>query len=305
MGESRQGQRTGDTTPSTHSVPATPLKESRDVTHTSDHMTTRTKPEVKNIQETANNTSPTETFQSRIQHEAPSRERSIGELLSKYRAGKKDTNETERINQRTAQVDHILAKYNSRKKPAQVGDTKSSTVTPTTESSSRQESHGHRQESHRHRQESHRQRQESHRHRQESHRHREDSHRHRQTVQKAASAKPERRELEEQKLAASFKRANTIEYSRVRVPNSAMEYDAPKINSAHDETVTAKPVKQPTTNSHVKGQTSFQATLEAMLDSRQGHHKKRTDAWTTSAAQRETEKQVIFRNCICCKYIQS
>ena len=289
LAESRQGQRTGDTTPSTHSVPATPLKESRDVTHTSDHMTTRTKPEVKNIQETANNTSPTETFQSRIQHEAPSRERSIGELLSKYRAGKKDANETERINQRTAQVDHILAKYSSRKKPDQVGDTKRAAVSLTSESSSKPESH----------------RLESHRHRQESHRHREDSHRHRQTVQKAASAKPERRELEEQKLAASFKRANTIEYSRVRVPNSAMEYDAPKINSAHDETVTAKPVKQPTTNSHVKGQTSFQATLEAMLDSRQGHHKKRTDAWTTSAAQRETEKQVIFRNCICCKYIQS
>ncbi|XP_067940826.1 uncharacterized protein [Watersipora subatra] len=37
---------------------------------------------------------------------------------------------------------------------------------------------------------------------------------------------------------------------------------------------------------------SFQATLQAMLEHRQGNHKRRTDAWTkTEAAQKQTNKQ--------------
>lgn len=215
-------------------------------------------------------------FQHRIEHEKPQRERSIDRILSKYRVTGEETGDSVHARERSAQVDKILAKYNQGKiAPEMQTVSKDSKVSNVKDRRNKDLSKKSRQ----------------------------------------SQIQPQQRVVNNKSSSPSseqdsgYNSSATPEYrektrwtpssvSRVRVPNSAMEYNAARINSGNQghhivrETVNQDIRQRPAAENfksedrHSPGrQRNFEATLKSMLNTRQGHHSRRTDAWSTDLHQ--------------------
>lgn len=208
----------------------------------------------------------TESFQSRIQQENPNRENTIHNILSKYRSGNKDANAEARASKRTAQVDQILAKYAGGDRSKKANEHKLSTAKQASASRHLTGTNTQNPQS------------------------------------KPASAPSSRRQAKDLSKPSDNLRhgQSAVAHTRLKVPNSEMEYEVAVINTVTNKTlprqIESSSTREPNTraaNSNMSRYDSFQATLQAMLEHRQGNHKRRTGAWTkTEAAQKPTNKQV-------------
>lgn len=202
-------------------------------------------------------------FQQRIEHEKTKREGSIDRILSKYRdsAPEKEPADNVHARERSAQVDKILAKYKNDKidrgqsKVFQVSSSSVKQNTVTKKTTHKQSGNG------------------------------------RKITGKSLSPNSEKDSGYGSSAASESKyrqRWTPSEVSRVQVPRSAMEYDAARLNSGDKRDRTRDTVKQDerhhqsvqsSKQADMVNQRDFDATLKSMLETRQGHHSRRTEAW--------------------------
>lgn len=190
-----------------------------------------------------------ETFQRRIQEENPTREHSINEILNKYRRGGRDSAEA---NKRTHQVNQILSKYTDSKrtprsdsKHAYYTDRAKPSTTPHTTRPALHHSTANGVRS--------------------------------APRESVSAASVTERQIEVNEFSKGVRSAHkVIAQSRIRVPNSAMEYSANLINGTDDPRayrMGSRSGHESKPNAHaaednVKGHRDFKSTLEAMLKER-------------------------------------
>ena len=221
-------------------------------------------------------------FQHRIEHEKPKRERSIDRILSKYRTSATETQaDNADSRERSAQVDKILAKYRSTDKKVDTrNDSKVFQVAPSgSQKTVKKRATNNRTDSNK-----------------------------QAVAEKSPSPQSERDSGYGSSVASESKyreRWTPNEVSRVQVPNSAMEYDAARLHSGdqrHQKRDTVKQderhyqsIKSSKLLEHTS-QRDFDATLKSMLEMRQGHHSRRTEAWANNmqAAKNVTNSNQVF-----------
>lgn len=246
-----------------HSISTTP---ERKAANTNPATQTRANTGRQSQKESSERRSPTQTFQKRVEQDRPVHKHSIDKILNKYRSAD-SINTAQDASIRTAQVDKILAKYKSDKNLADVNSEKSQQHSSRTWDGKHSKPVRERA-----------------------------AHNSARNALKAVANKEENEDRTSEHMSASDSASRVrapLTYTRVKVPRSAMEYDALLLNKAADHQPSHSAKSQPTQNGDLKNERrDFESTLKSMLEAR-GQKGRRTEAWSSSTARVQGSQQPV------------